>query len=65
MLKENELLNSEETITLEQRRAFLKLPLGERRKVLSQQADDAAIHYEFEQNIAERDAWQGGDIVEY
>jgi len=65
MLKENELINSQETLTLEQRRAFLKLPLGERRRILSQQADNAAIHNEFEQNIAERDAWQGGDIVEY
>jgi len=65
MLKETDLLNSDETVTLEQRRAFLKLPLEERRRILSQQAEASATQYEFEQNDPERDTWQGGDIVEY
>jgi hypothetical protein len=65
MLKENDLLNSQETMTLEQRRAFLKLPLEERRRILSQQAEDSAAHHEYEQNDPERNAWQSGDIVEY
>ena len=65
MLKQNDLVNSEETMTLEQRRAFLKLPLAERRRLLSQQAEDAASHYETEQSLRERETWQGGDIVEY
>jgi hypothetical protein len=65
MLKENDLLNSEETMTLEQRRTFLKLPLEERRRILSRQAEDAATHYDSQQNDPERNAWQGGDIVEY
>ena len=64
MLKQNDLVSSEEPMTLQQRRAFLKLPLAERRRILSQQAEDAATHYEFEQNVQEREAWQGGDIVE-
>lgn len=64
MLKQNDLVSSEETMTLEQRRAFLKLPLSERRRILSRQAEDAASHYEFEQSVREREAWQGGDIVE-
>jgi hypothetical protein len=65
MLKENDLLNFGDTITLEQRRAFLKLPLEERRRLLSQQAEHSVSRYEFEANDAERNAWQGGDIVEY
>lgn len=65
MLKQNDLVSSEETMTLEQRRAFPGLPLAERRRILAQQAEDAASHYEFEQNVREREAWQGGDIVDY
>lgn len=65
MLKQNDLVSSEETMTLEQRRAFLKLPLSERRRVLCQQAEDAARRYEVEQNVREREGWQGGDIVEW
>jgi hypothetical protein len=65
MLKQNELISPDETMTLEQRRAFLNLPLAERRRILFQQAEDAVIHYEFEQSVREREAWQGGDIVEY
>ncbi len=65
MLKQNDLVSPEDTITIEQRRAFLKLPLADRRKILSKQAEDAADHYESEQTILERESWQGGDIVEY
>jgi hypothetical protein len=65
MLKQNDLVSSEERMTIEQRRAFLKLPLAERRRLLSQQAEEAASHYESEQSFGEREAWQGGDIVEY
>lgn len=65
MLKQNDLVSSEETMTLEQRRAFLKLPLAERRRLLSQQAEEAARYYESEQSSQEHQAWQGGDIVEY
>jgi hypothetical protein len=65
MLKQNELLSPDESLTIEQRRAFLKLPLAERRRILSQQAKDVADHYESEQTVLERETWQGGDIVEY
>ena len=65
MLKQNDLVSSEERMTLEQRRAFLKLPVAERRRILSQQAENAASHYESEQSVREREAWQGGDIAEY
>ncbi|HEV7473289.1 MAG TPA: hypothetical protein VGN90_04515 [Pyrinomonadaceae bacterium] len=65
MLKQNDLVRPEETITVRQRRDFLQLPLAERRKILSKQAENAARHYESEESTREREAWQGGDIVEY
>jgi hypothetical protein len=65
MLKEKDLVKAEGVMTLEQRRAFLKLPLAERRRILSQQAEAAADHYESDQSVQEHEAWQGGDIVGY
>ena len=50
--------------TLDDRREFLKLPLEERCRRLTEQADQAAIDYESESATQERLAWQGGDIVE-
>lgn len=49
-------------ITLKQRRAHLKLSLEKRRRQLAEQAEKLARHYETEKK--EREAWQGGDIVE-
>ena len=64
MLKQNDLIKPDDT-TLERRRAFLKLSLAERRRILLQQAEAAASHYESEQDTSERKAWQDGDIVDY
>ena len=49
------------THTLEQMRAFMKLPLEERRRLLAEQAEQMIAHYE---SAPERAAWQRGDIVE-
>ena len=54
----------EPTNTLEQLRAFMKLPLAERRRLLAKQAEQMIEHYEATQEVEERIAWQGGDIVE-
>lgn len=64
------MISREETIgdatpSLAQRRAFLKLPLEERRRILAQQAEQIAEHYESESERDDREHWQGGDIVEY
>ncbi|HTL88882.1 MAG TPA: DUF6364 family protein [Leptolyngbya sp.] len=48
--------------TLNWRRGFIKLPLAERRRILAQQADAIAFHYEQD---AEWRELQAGDIVEY
>ena len=48
--------------TTTDRRAFLKLPLSERRRILSEQADKLASHYNGDNEWRE---WLSGDIVEY
>ena len=50
-------------ITLKERRAHLKLSIEKRRKQLAEQAENLAHHYETEKK--EREAWQGGDILEF
>jgi uncharacterized protein YuzE len=55
-------LSSLAPITLEQRRAFLKLPLEERRRLLAQQAGDLVDHYQ--QNTDWKE-FIAGDIIDY
>jgi hypothetical protein len=67
--KENEVGNARNVkqrgaVTLEQRRAFLELPLAERRRRMAAQAKRMAKHYERKASVTERERWQGGDIVE-
>jgi hypothetical protein len=54
----------DQVLSLAQRRAYMRLPLEERRKRLAEQAERMAEHYEQEPEQIEREAWQGGDIVE-
>ena len=63
MLVTDEITQTEQKTMLEKRRAFLKLPLDERRRKLAEQAEKLLEHYEFEK--PEREAWQGGDIIEF
>ena len=64
MLKEQDTLLAQATVSLAQRRAFMQLPLDERRRILLEQAEQAARYYEQGQEAEERERWQGGDIVE-
>ncbi len=57
-----ESLDVEEPLTLIERRAFMKLPLEERRRILSEQAEKLKSHYSED---AERSDLQSGDFVEY
>jgi hypothetical protein len=52
-----------EAWTLEERRAFAKLPIEERRKMMEEMAEDAAKY--FDEDYADWKELQGGDIVEY
>ena len=52
-------------ISLAQRRAFLQLPLEERRRQLAAQAEGMIGYYESEPERTERETWQGrtgGDV---
>lgn len=42
---------------------IMQLPMDERRRLLASQADEMVAHYTA--TAAEREEWQGGDIVEY
>jgi hypothetical protein len=42
---------------------LMQLPLDERRRLLAIQAKEMAAHYAA--TTDEREAWQGGDVVEY
>lgn len=54
----------DQRLSLAQRRAYMRLPLAERRKQLAEQAERMAEYYEQELDRMEREIWQGGDIVE-
>jgi hypothetical protein len=64
MLKEEEMVNPGTDLTQADRRAFMKLPIEERRRILTKQADDLMGHYVQQLTAQEREAWQGGDIVD-
>ena len=55
---------SDRALALTERRAFMKLPLEERRRRLAEQASQMAEHYEGRTEAIEREDWQGGDLVE-
>lgn len=42
---------------------LMQLPLDERRRLLAIQTKEMAVHYAA--TTDEREAWQGGDVVEY
>jgi hypothetical protein len=64
MVMQAHMAEAEHALTLAQRRAYMTLPLEERRKRLAAQAERMVEHYEQEPERTEREAWQGGDIVE-
>ena len=64
MVLQARLTETDQGLTLEQRRAYTTLTLEERRKLLEAQATRMAAHYEQESERTEREAWQGGDIGE-
>jgi uncharacterized protein YuzE len=53
---------TEDSLSLSDRRAFMQLPLAERRRILAKQAEAMIEHYEQE---SEWRQFQGGDIIDY
>ncbi len=65
MISQEEKAKMLPALTIEDRRAFLRMPIEERRRKLAEQAEQMIEHYELEPAREERAEWQGGDIVEY
>jgi Zn-dependent peptidase ImmA (M78 family)/DNA-binding XRE family transcriptional regulator len=57
-----ETIERDQPLSLVERRALMKLPLAERRRVLAEQAAKVAAHYDSDTEWREL---QGGDIVDY
>ena len=51
-------------LSLADRKAFMKLPIEERRRQMTEQATTMVEHYCSSVETRERIEWQGGDIVE-
>jgi len=64
MVKHARTPQGEQELTLAQRRVFMTLSLEERRRMLAAQAERVVAYYEQESERNEREAWQGGDIVD-
>ena len=64
MILQEKTAKVDQGLSLAQRRAYMQLPLEERRKCLAAQADQMAEYYAQELERTERLVWQGGDIVE-
>jgi hypothetical protein len=64
LITEQNLPDSDEGLSLAQRRAFMRMPLEERRARLAAQASQMIEHYAHEPEQTERCVWQGGDISE-
>ena len=54
---------NDESLLLVKRCAFMKLPLSERRRLMAEQAEQLAAHYE--QDSSWREIEGGDDIIEY
>ena len=52
-------------MTLDERRAFLRLPIPERQRRMKLQAAAIAEVYERTSETENRRVWQGGDLVEH
>lgn len=52
----------EPPLSLTERRAFMKLPMEERRRILTEQATKLASHYKLDEDGIQQ---QGGDVIDY
>jgi hypothetical protein len=64
MLKEKDVVITDRDQSLEDRRAFLRLPIEQRRQTMARQANELMDHYGDRTEMQQRENWQGGDIVE-
>ena len=60
--QQSQVKEEEQSLTIEQRLDFLKLPIAERRQILESQAEEILTHYQQETDWKDLMA---GDIVDY
>ncbi len=65
MITQEDELKKTQTVTLVERRAFMRLSIAERREILTRQANQVAKLYQTNPELTEREQWQGGDVVDY
>jgi uncharacterized protein YuzE len=58
----DKLTETQASLSLKERRAFLQLPLEERRRIMAEQAEALAFHYEQDSEWQEL---QIGDVIDY
>jgi hypothetical protein len=56
---------ADQSLSLAQRRAYIKLPFEERRHRLAARADQMEESYEQQPEKTEREAWQGGILLKF
>jgi hypothetical protein len=59
---QSDTIATQQPLSLCDRRAFLQLPLEERRRILGEQAEAMALHYQQDTEWQELEA---GDLIEY
>ena len=64
MTTQNAFSADQTTSAVRERRTFMSLPLEERRRQMAEQASKFVTYYDETAEQVEREAWQGGDIVE-
>ena len=55
---------TEQGLSLDERRAFMRLPLEERRRRMADQAEKLTDFYQSQAEAKQRQDWQGGDLVD-
>ena len=55
---------TEQGLSLDERRAFMRLPLEERRRRMADQAEKMTDFYQSQAEMNQRQDWQGGDLVD-
>jgi len=55
---------TEQGLSLAERRAFMRLPLEERRRRMADQAEQMTDFYQSQAEVKQRQDWQGGDLVD-
>ena len=63
MITQEKTAEVDQSLSITERRAYMTLPLAERRNQLAGQAERMVEYYGQDPERTERSVWQGGDII--